>query len=140
MKQQLIKLGLMTLLSTTLCLNASSIITLGKVEPKPVDEGDKNKPKEDKIKGATKVSKLFKSIKISIAKENGKVHQIIIKKVSQAPLTCKLMRKDKQIESISKKQRLNLVFDIDTSKLKIDDNITVTNKNGTAILEVLVEK
>ncbi len=137
MKQKLIKLGLLTLFSTTLLFGANKIIVLGKP---PVDEGDKKAPKEDKVKGATKVTNVFKSETLSLAKEKGSIYHIVIKKVRQAPLTCKIIREGKELESLSKKQRKNLVFDIDTSLLKVDDNITLTNKNGVAIWEILVKE
>ena len=140
MKQQLIKLSLITFLTSTGFLSATPIITLGEVKERPVDEGEKNTPKEDKIKGATTVGNQFKSQVISLAKEQDTIYQIVIKKVSQAPITCKLIRNDKELESVSKKQRHNLVFDIDTTQLKVDDNITLINKNDTAILEILVKE
>jgi len=136
MRRKLIKLGLLALFSTTLLFGAGKIIALGKP---PVDEGDKKAPKEDRVKGATKVTNVFKSKTLSIAKEKGAIYHIVIKKVRQAPLTCKIIRDGKELESISKKQRKNLVFDIDTSLLKVDDNITITNRKGVAIWEVLIK-
>ena len=139
MKKQIIKLGLITFLLTTGLLSAGSIITLGKHTPTPVDEGEKNVPKKDRIKGATTVSVVFESKTLSLAKEDGKVHQIIIKKVSQAPLTCQVTRDGKTLDSVTKKQRFSLVFDINTTQLKVDDNITLSNKNDVVLLEILVK-
>jgi hypothetical protein len=140
MKEKLIRLGLLTILFTTLSFGVDKIITLGEVKDRPVDEGHENRPKEDKVKGITKINKVFKSQTLSLAKEKGKIYKIIIEKVRQAPITCKIIRDKKELESLSKKQRKNLVFDIDTSMLKVDDNITLVNRKGEAIWEILVKR
>ena len=146
MKSKLITLGLLSLVTTVL-LSANSILSLGEYTstskedaPKPVDDAVKNIHKEDKVKGSTTVPLVFESKTLSLSKENGETYQIIIKKVSHAPLTCKITREGKEIESISRKKRNFLVFDINTSQLKVDDNITLSNNHGEAMIEIMVEE
>jgi len=136
-----IKLKFLGIFSTIFLFGANPIISIGQVKDRPVDEGHEKAPKEDKVKGATKVTNLFKSETLSIKKEKDEVYKIVIERVRQAPIICKIIRKGKELESISsEKQRKNLVFDINTSLLNVDDNITLTNRKGVAIWEVLVTK
>ncbi|MCH9741373.1 MAG: hypothetical protein K0U38_11135 [Epsilonproteobacteria bacterium] len=136
MKNQRIKFILANLLLTTgIAMATNPLVALG---DKPVDEGQKNVHKEDRIKGSTLISNKFKSETMSLAKENGKIFKITLKKASHTPITCKVIRDNHEIINVQGTTR-TIVFDIDTSLLKVDDNITITNRYK-AIGEILVKE
>ncbi len=117
--------------------------TLGRKPP--IDEGFENKPKEDKVKGVTfttdtKVTKL----KIYLSKEKETI-SIKFKEVTRVPLTCKIMRNNKEIFSESKKpenprKSRSLEFKIDKSKLKVGDNIEISNRRNKVVGQIEVVK
>jgi hypothetical protein len=112
----------------------------------PVDEGHNLKPKEDKTKDVTFVNDEVSKKELTLSLEKQKEELIInFKQSSKVPLTCKVMRGQVEILSMTKepknpKENTALVFIIVKSKLKINDEIIITNSRGTRIRKIQLLK
>jgi hypothetical protein len=123
------KLTFVSLILMKSFLFANPIISSSNLEEdkKPVDEGQKKVHKEDRVKGSTTITDTFQSKTLLLSKEKNSVYKIILKKASHVPITCKLIRNNTEIEKLTVKQR-NFSFNLETSLLKVDDNITIRNR------------
>jgi hypothetical protein len=114
-------------------------------EKPPVDEGFEHKPKEDKVKGVTFATDTKAvTFKIYLSKEKD-IISIKFKKVTRVPLTCKIMRQNKEIFSKSKKPKnpresRSLEFKIEKSILKVGDSIEIINRKKRVVGQVEVVK
>jgi len=111
----------------------------------PVDEGLELKPIEDKIKDITFVN-ADESNSTTTLSLNSEKELIIINftTTSHVPLTCKVIRKDKEILSIDKepenpRESRALTFEIKKSELQVDDEIIIVNSAKVVIRKIEVK-
>ena len=147
MKKTIYLKGLpLTIILSSMLVASSYSVELKDNKKPPVDEGHNFKSKEDKTKEVTFVNdEISKEIvNFSLEKEGKEiVIQFII--TSKVPLTCKVMRNKTEILSLSKEPKnpkisTKLLFEIDKSKLQVDDEIIITNRRDIKIINIKVTK
>ena len=112
----------------------------------PVDEGNDLKPKADKVKGITFVNAEESNSTTTLSLENEKESIVItFTTSSHVPLTCKVIRKKKVVYSIEKEPsnpRVSraLMFEIQKSELKADDEIIILNSSKVEIRKIKLIK
>ena len=138
-------LALTLILSSTLC-TISNAEEVQRTKKPPVDEGNDLKPKTDKTKDVTfaddEISE--QTIKLSLEAEK---KNIVIKfnKSTKVPLTCKIIRNEVEVLSITKEPKTPkvstaLVFTIANSNLHVDDEIVIKNRRNIKIRNIKIIK
>ncbi|MBU1668797.1 hypothetical protein KKC13_10290 [bacterium] len=105
------------------------------IKKRPVDEGQELKPKADKIKGITfnNDEQSSDTTILSLADED-KVITIHFTETSRVPLTCNVIRQEK--EPKNPKVSRAVKFQINKSKLQIDDKIVIINRRNVKIRKI----
>ena len=138
------KISLILIITATLWASNASEEMQHTKKP-PVDEGYDLKPKPDKVKGVTFVNAEESNSTTPLSLENEK-ETIVIKftTTSHVPLTCKIMREEKEVLSIEKKPKdprvsRALEFKIKKSKLQENDEIIILNSAKVEIRTIEVK-
>ena len=130
------------LVSLSLAILFTSLL-FADADKKPVDEGQRNIHKEDRIKGTTTVKNVFqkKSISLSKLKESYKIEG---KELNHAPFKFyHYEEKRKKMILVSTEKENNIAFEIAKTLLSKGDALYVTNdlktKNGLYEKFVIIE-
>ncbi len=122
----IILIGLMLFISPHL-FSQENVKTTG---TKPVDEGQKNTPIEDKIKGSRKVNNKYQFKKVSLSKITKDNYIIKREHLSHSPFTCLHYNgKTKKLTILAKESNRahSIHFKVKKSILNVGDEIIVVN-------------
>jgi len=97
---------------------------------KPVDEGQKSNPKEDKIKGSEKKDNKYQFKKVSLSKIIKDIYIVKREYLSHSPFTCLHYNgKTKKLTTLAKESNTahSFYFKVKKSILKVGDEIIIVN-------------
>jgi len=136
---------LILILSSTLCAT-SNTEEVQRTKKPPVDEGNDLKPKEDKTKDVSFANDEISEQIITLSLEEQKKNIVIkFKKSSKVPLTCKVIRNEIEVLSMTKEPKdpkvsTTLAFTIAKSNLQVDDEIVISNRRNLIIRSIKIIK